>query len=183
MSQVPHLAILWNSDRPLPLLQYLGLGKKEGAAKSAHFEHLGRLPFSELFELHGKPHLTTSICFLKRDGEDGHTAAFWRKTVPQGELSLPETLTPNRPAQWLYKESGQVWSCGFSTAWPGVFSLVRMNLNTTDSLGHEYRLRWWQIFPGFRVELKCLFFVKPFNLHFLHLKWLHSIWKFSSSYP
>lgn len=65
--------------------------------------------------------------------------------------------SPNRPARWLSKECGQVRSCGFSTAWPQVFSLVRMNLNTTDSLGLEYWLRRWQIVSCVWVELECLF--------------------------
>lgn len=101
----------------------------------------------------------------------------------QGKLSLPETLTPNRPAQWLSKESGQVRSCGFSTAWPQVFSLVRMNLDTTDSLGLEYWLRRWQIIScvwgwvrmsilknllisTFRISNACILFGKfPPNIH------------------
>lgn len=81
------------SDRPLPLMQYLGLGKKEGAVKSAHFEHLGQLSFSERVKLHCNSDLSTSICFLKQDGQHGQKASFWKKTVFQGKLSLPEFLT------------------------------------------------------------------------------------------
>ncbi|XP_063122069.1 interleukin-20 receptor subunit beta isoform X3 [Rattus norvegicus] len=93
MSQDPRLSFLWNSDRPLPLMQYLGLGKKEGAVKSAHFEHLGQLSFSERVKLHCNSDLSTSICFLKQDGQHGQKASFWKKTVFQGKLSLPEFLT------------------------------------------------------------------------------------------
>ena len=93
----PELSFLWNSPRPHPLMQHLGLGRKEGAAQPASPELSGLAPLSRTIQALQRLRLSSNFCVLKQGW------LIWKECFILEGNNVPGETEPakQRPSQWF----------------------------------------------------------------------------------
>lgn len=180
-SSFSELSFLWSSPRPLPLLQYMGLDRKEGAAQPAPSELSGLAPLPRTIQtsqqlrpllqhLHSEARMAETDRML-HSGRKECSRSCWVRQIQTPSMVLEEILTSL--IMWLF--------CALIPC----LLIGKYELEYKQSLGFKCRLRRWKITSrvwscNICVEHTMLSIKRFLTLTFVPIsqsKSQHSVWK------